>query len=367
MTIFGSLLSAVTGQSQVTSRSTGASQIISGANQQPSASNAVAKVSATLDAANADAGKQQIMAAVQLRIQGIVEGLIEPQETWEKVAGFLAITGQPFTYNVNNFGEVDVTPQTLDDLSFVPPGQQNAMRQALERLDEVRLAVDSRNTKVAFRATLQSAVGRITEMQQFSPPDAQWERDFNVIKSTGRPVVVGLSPTGDLRAIDQLDSNFDYVEDPEKRSLLQAAGRDWQNILNGVGSATESWQFEALGNKVDQKDYYLDITDQNEIVVRRNTDRRETTTDLLFRQSASDFYIIPEFLRQTDSENQIFQASWEEDAAAFIQAKKPFNIERIGERIVVRETNFTSARRQDLLDFRQGQQDVGNAIVSVIT
>ena len=352
----------------MTSRASGASQIITGGNTSLQQGRAVANVSATLDAANADAGKQQIMAAVQLRIQGIVEGVITPQDTWEKVAGFLAITGQPFNYSVNDFGEVEVTPQTLDDLSFVPPGQQGQMRDVLERLGEVRQQSDERNTKIAFRETLRSAVGRIGEMQQFSPPQEQWERDFQVIKSTGRPVVVGLSPTGGLRAIDQLESNFDYVEDADQRLKLQTAGRDLENILAGTASATESWQFEVLGNKLEQDDYYLDLDENEEVIVRRNTDRRTVNgTDLLFRQTGNDFYIIPEFLRESDSENRIFQESWEEQAAALIQDRKPFNIELIGDRVVVRETNFVSARRQDLLDFSQGQQDVGSALVSVIT
>lgn len=368
MSIFGSLISSISGQSTITSSASGASQIISGSTGQLSSGSAVAKISATLDGAKADAGKQQIMAAVQLRIQGIVEGVIEPQDTWEKVAGFLALTGQPFNYSVNDFGEVEVTPQSLDDLSFVAPGQQNQMRNALERLNEVRQQYDERNTKVAFRQTLKNAAGRIGEMQLFSPANEQWERDFQLIKSTGRPVVVGLSPTGETRAIDQLESNFDYVEDPEKRLILQEAGRKLENILNGTASATESWQYTVLGNKTEQDDYYLDLDETNSVVVRRNTDRRTVNgTDLLFRQTGDDFYIIPEFLRESDSENRIFRESWEEEAAALIQAKKPFNIELIGDRVVVRETNFTSARRQDLLDFSQGQQDVGNAVVSIIT
>lgn len=371
MSLFSPLISAISGQSSNASLS-GASQILGAgttAGKLGSGSNAVANIQRTLDAAKSNANKQQIMAAVSLRIQGIAQGLVQPQEVWEKVAGFLTLTGQPFTYSVDDAGQVDVQPQSLEDLSFVNNGQREAMRQALERLDVVREKVDTVTTKANLRNTLFGAVARLAEMERHAPPKEQWERDFQVIKSTGRPVLVGLSPEGNLRAFDQLNSNFDYVEDPNKRAILQRAGTELQNIINGDRSATESWQFEALGNRLQGDDYFLDVDENNAVVVRRNKDRRGQSSTLpLFQQSgSSDFHIIPEFLKSSREDSRIFKESWEEQATALYQAKKPFHLELVGDRIVVRQTDFTSARRADLLNINTGNAKVGQSIVNIIS
>lgn len=372
--VFSPLINSITGlaASSQANRS-GASQIIGGgvAGQKlGSGSNAVSNVINTIDDAKADANKQRIMAAVSLRIQGIAEGLIQPQEVWEKVAGFLAITGQPFTYSVDAQGQVDVQAQSVDDLSNISPGQQNAMRQALERLDEVRAQVDTVNTKASLRTKLFAATTRVDELAQLNPPREQWERDFNLYREQGRPVLVGLDPNGNLRAIDQLSSNFDYVEDPNKRALLQDAARELNGIITGQRSATEGWQFEALGNKLEGDDYFLDVDTNNEIVVRRNRDRRGVSAvQPLFQQAGNaDFHIVPEFLKETREDTRIFQERWESQAAALFQAKRPFHLEIVGDTVVVRETNFSSARRQDLLNVATGgNARVGAATVNIIS
>lgn len=369
MSLFTPLINAITGSSGTT----GVSSILSAGTRGQklgSGTSAVANIQRTLDTAKADAGKQQIMAAVQLRIQGIVQGLVEPREVWEKVAGFSAITGQPFTYTVDNAGQIEVQSQTVDDLSFVNPGQREAMRAALNRLDEVRSAVDTVVTKANLRSTLTGAISRIDQLERHAPADAQWERDFQNFKKLGRPVLVGLSPDGSLRAINQLESNFDYVEDPAKRLKLQAAGRELTNILNGTSSATKSWHYAALGNKLEKDDYFLDVDSNNEIVVRRNRDRRGVSSIRPLYQQAgnSDFHIIPEFLKPTSADNRIFKANWEREAAALIQAKKPFHLEIQGDRVIVRETNFASVRRLDILNsVTGGAARVGQATVNIIS
>lgn len=370
MSLFSPLLSAITGSYSGTS---GATTILSAGTQHNklgSGTSAIANIQRTLDAAKNDAGKQQIMAAVQLRIQGIVEGLVEPREIWEKVAGFSAISGQPFTYSVDSAGQVEVQSQTVDDLSFVNPGQREAMRAALNRLDEVRSAVDTVVTKANLRSTLQGAVAAIDNMELQAPATEQWQKDFQTYKNLGRPVLVGLDPSGNLRAINQLESNFDYVEDPAKRLKLQEAGRELENILNGTTSATKSWHYSALGNKLEKDDYFLDVNDQNEIVVRRNRDRRGVSAVLPLYQQAgdSDFHIIPEFLKARPEDDRIFKASWEREAAALIQAKKPFHLEIQGDRVIVRETNFATIRRLDILNsVTGGAAKVGQATVNILS
>lgn len=369
MSIFSTLQSALTGNF---SRGSGASTILQGGigrNRLGSGTDAVANIQRTIDEAKYNAGKQQIMASVSRRIQGIAEGVIEPKEVWEKVAGFLAITGQPFTYSVSDAGEVEVTAQSLDEPGSIRPDQQRAMGAALQRLDEVRQQVDTVVTKGNLRTRLISAVGRIGELEQYSPAKEQWERDFQTIKQTGRPVLVGLDAEGNLKAINQLESNFDYVEDPDKRLALQQAGRDLQNILAGTKSATESWHYEVLGNKSEKDDYFLDVGDNNEIVVRRNKDKRGISgARPLYQQNLlEDFHIIPDFLKSSESDNRIFKANWEREAASLIQAKRPFHLEIVGDRVVVRETNFASARRQDLLNLTSGNQKIGQATVNILS
>lgn len=363
MSIFSPLISAFGGSAGSTP------SILGGGKLSSPGRNAAAKIQQTLDEAKFDANRQRIMAAAELRIRGIAEGTIQPRAEWEKVAGFLAITGQPFTYSVDRQGQVQVQPQSRDDLSFVPNGQREKMRAALQRLDEVRQQVDTVTTKATLRTKLQIAVARIDDMQRFSPPQDQWERDFQTIKSTGRPVIVGLGPEGDLRAINQLDSNFDYVQDREKRAILQQAGRELDNILNGVSAATKSWQYEALGNKSAGDDYFLDVDQNNEVVVRRNKEKRGGSSVLpLFQQSGrADYHIIPEFLKETREDSRIFKADWEREAAALFQAKRPFHLELVGDRVVVRETNFASARRQDLLNVQANAQKNAQAILDILS
>lgn len=364
MSIFSPLISSLGGSVGKTS------SILSGSGKLSSpGQNAAAKIQRTLDEAKFDANRQRIMASAELRIRGIADGTIQPKAEWEKVAGFLAITGQPFTYSVDRSGQIQVQPQSRDDLSFLPPGQQRRMSAALERLDQVRQQVDTVNTKATLRTKLQFAVARVDDMARFAPPQDQWERDFQTIKSTGRPVMIGLGPEGDLRAINQLESNFDYVEDPGKRALLQQAGRELENILNGTSSATKDWQFEALGNKLSGDDYFLDVDQNNEVVVRRNREKRGGSSVLpLFQQTGGrDYHIIPEFLKESREDRRIFRAEWEREAAALFQAKRPFHLELVGDRVVVRETNFASARRQDLLEQANNPTRNAQAILDILS
>lgn len=371
MALFSPLLSALSGSF---SAGNGTLSLLSptqnsAVKRAAAASAAVNRVQQTIEAAKFDANRQQIMAAVSLRIQGIAEGTIQPKEVWEKVAGYLTITGQPFTYSVDNAGQIDVQAQSLDDLQTVPSGQRNSYRTALTRLDEVRTAVDTLATKTGLRNRLISAVDRLGDLEAHAPAVDQWEKDFQVIKSTGRPVLIGLDPSGNLKAINQLESNFDYVADPDKRLKLQAAGRELTNILNGTSAATESWQYEVLGNKISGDDYFLDVDENNEIVVRRNKDKRGiSATRPLYQQNLTgDYHIIPEFLKASREDTRIFKADWEKDAAALIQAKKPFHLDIVGDRVVVRATDFASARRLDLLDYRNGLARVGQATVNILS
>lgn len=371
MSLFSPLLSSITGQF---SGASGASQILSGSasnKKLATGADSVANIGRTLDQAKADANKQRIIASVSLRIQGIAEGTIQPQDVWEKVAGFLTITGQPFTYTVDDAGQVEVKAQDLNEAAFTNGNNQlEGFRQALTRLDKVRSDVDSVTTRATLRSLLQSAVARVEEMERHAPASEAWETEFQTIKGTGRPVLIGLSPEGDLRAIDQLAGNFDYVEDSNKRLKLQAAGRELANILNGSGTATEAWHFEALGNKLEGDDYFLDTNDANEVVVRRNRDKRGVSAVRpLFQQTGeTDLHIIPTFLQSKPEDDRIFKADWERQAAGFIQAKRPFHLEIQGDRIFARETNFGSIRRIALLDSVQGgAAKAGQALVNIIS
>lgn len=369
MSLFSPLLSAVSG----TFTASGASDILKGSTAQKklgSGTNAVANIQTTLDQAKYAANKQSIMAAVQLRIQGISEGTIEPQDVWEKVAGYLTITGQPFTYNVDEAGQVEVTAQSLDDLSFANPAQQGSMRRALERLDEVRLAVDTVNTKGTLRNKLLDAVERITDLELHAPANEQWEKDFNLYKGIGRPVMLGLDAEGNVTAVDQLESGFDYVEDASKRAILQQAGRDLENILNGTKSATETWHYAALGNRTDGDDFFLDVDENNEVVVRRNQSRVGFTgARPAYQQTdaTENYYVIPDFLKPSEEDDNIFRDRWEEEAATFILSKKPFHIELVGDRIVVRETSYVTMHRMNLLDLTESQKAIGQARVNILS
>ncbi len=368
MSIFDSLISSVSGNFN---RSSGVTTILNGGSSRKlgTGGDPAAKINQILENAKLDNNRQQIMRGAALRIRGIAEGTVAPKEVWEKVAGFLAQTGQPFTYSVSQAGEIEIQQQSVDDLSFVPLGQRPSMRAALQRLDEVRKEVDTINTKANLRNRLLDAVDRIGKLQQFAPPDAQWERDFNLYRKLGQPVMIGLNPSGDVRAINQLNSNFDYVEDPNKRLLLQNASRDLNSILKGEKSATETWHYSALGNKIAGDDYFLDVNDSNQVVVRRNTAKRGvSTTQPAYQQTGqADYHIIPDFLKVSREDNNIFKADWERQAADMILSKKPFHLDAFGGGVIVRPTDYNSARRLDLLDFNGARTRIGQATINILS
>ena len=473
MSLFSPLSSAVTGGSW--SGRSGASLILSGSGRSgaslilsagngadllASDSNAAASIQNIIDGAKVDAQRQQMMRSVSLRIQAIALGRIEPKAVWEKVAGYLTATGQPFTYTITDKAKVEIHAQVLQPVTVTdsgkveeaqtarpgrrddmvralqltvtdtgevetheirPPRREAAMRQALQRLDDIHEKVDALATKRTLRKRLIDAVDRIKEMDLYNgPAEEEWERDFQVIKSTGRPVLVGLDPDGHLRAIDQLESDFDYVEDPYKRlklmvaavqlhsmlkekSALERAGErrrekksDYTSVMHTLKSTNkdlydimkkneknlpdimkkkndnmEVWQKEVIEFWKNGDDYFLDVDENNKIVARRNKDTRRMSTAQRWLQESKvgnkkkehmsaaevwfvehvgvDYYVIPEFLKESRADAPTFNERWEETAMDKMKNKTPFHLALIGDRVYVRETTFVSAFTAELL------------------
>lgn len=305
-----------------------------------------------LDGMKATASRQRIMSGAIGRINGVADGSITPEADWEKTGGYMATFGMPFMLSISQVGKVEVTPQE-DTVKTLPISQQSKLTNALSRLDDVRKAYDEESTKEQLKNTLLYAVSQIIKMDtQYLPAKDQWEKDFQTAKTIGRPMMVTLDKSGNLQVTDQINSNFNYVEDDDKRLKLQMAGAKLNNILNGNASATELWQYEALGNRSSKTDYFLDVDDSGNIVVRNNTDSKTSNSLLpsyLDSQKTTKYYIVPDYLQDAGDYDKIYKSSWEKDAMALYAEKKPYYLDVQGSQVKAKQLDYTAIMTRDIL------------------
>lgn len=273
---------------------------------------AAISVRATLDQAGAEAGRQVIIRSVLNRLEGIRQGLIDPSGDWETTAGFLMLTGSPFKIDVSAGGEVMIDAQVESKLAEYPDTQKGWIKNAIDQLAPFYEKVDLSTKKEELRTELRLAVFKTVNLDNYFPAKEQWEKDYNLYKQMRVPQKIQLDADGSLVMVNQFETDFADVEDPDDRLKLQTAITKLKNIRDGNVSATEPWEFLALGYQSDHDDYFLYLDDKGEIAVSRNKN-----SDIL----------IPDFLAASDDDTPKPTEQWQVDAIAFYTVQKPFHFD----------------------------------------
>jgi hypothetical protein len=330
-----------------------ASQILAASREKPGTfkirTGGAVDIRRTLDQLGAEANRKQIINSALLRLRGISEGIIQPEQEWETVAGFLQLTGKPFKLSLDDKGQIEVEAQSESELKEYLPRQKQLIQDASAKLEELIGQADFEDTKSGLRAELAFGILRIEEMKNYSPPEEFWERRFQTLSDAGRPVKLVLDGDGNKVAQDQLEHNFFDVENVADRQKLLNARDELRDILSGKRSATEGWHFTALGNQTSGDDYFLDLDDDGDIVVQRN----KITT------------VTPAFL-EADEDGPETDAKWQEEALRLYAEGKGFHFdfESDGQTIKVVENTLLSLTRD--VDIQAGQEKIRSALVSLL-
>ncbi|MBP5857636.1 hypothetical protein KAJ83_11505 [Marivibrio halodurans] len=330
----------------------GASQILSAAQQKPGSfkikTGGAVDIRRTLDQLGADANRQRIFQSALTRLRGIAQGVIQPEQEWETIGGFLQSTGQPFTLEIDEKGQIKAAAQSESDLQGKTARQQAAIREAITQMQDLVKQSDFEDTKANMRAELAFGILRIEEMKNYSPPEEYWERRFQSLAEAGRPVKLALDGEGNKVVIDQLEHNFSDVENGEDRLKLMRARDELRSILRGDSIATQAWHFSAIGNASSGDDYFLDLDEAGNVTVQRNT--IDTVT--------------PEFLA-ADEDGPETTAPWQEEALALYNAGKGFHFDALADgTITVVENTLQSMTRDD--EIEAGRQRIQSALVSLL-
>ncbi|MEQ8603450.1 MAG: hypothetical protein RIB45_09025 [Marivibrio sp.] len=310
---------------------------------------AAVNIRGTIDQLGAQAARQQMIGSAVNRLNGVAQGIIDPSNDWERVGGFLQITGQPFTLSIGDKGEIQVQAQAESDLADFNPRQQKMIRDAIERMNELVQQVDFEDKKTELRGELAFAMLRVEEMKRFSPAEEFWERQFQSLEAAGRPVKIALDADGAVTALDQLTHDFSEIEDLDDRRTLLNARNELQDILSGQRAATKGWHFTALGNKSSGEDYFLDLDENGAVTISRNNIGT----------------VIPEFL-QPDPDGPQTEAAWEEEALALYENRRGFQFafSPDGQSLVVKENTFQTLTQG--VDIQAGQERIRAALVSLL-
>lgn len=331
----------------------GASQILAAAQKKPgtlqqSKGNAAINIRQTLDQLGADANRQQIFSSALRRLQGVVQGVINPEQEWETVGGFLQSTGQPFTLDIDEKGQIQVIAQKESGLEGKTERQQAAILNAIGEMEELVKQSDFEDTKQDLRAELAFGILRIEEMKNFSPAEEFWEKRFQSLSEAGQPVKLVLDGDGNKVALDQLNHDFSDVTDTADRLTLLRARDELRSILRGDTPATKTWHYTALGNAQGGDDYFLDLDSLGNVTVQRN--KIDTVT--------------PEFLK-ADEDGPDITAPWQEEALALYNAGKGFRFDALSDGTIrVVENTLQSLTRDD--EIEAGKQRIQSALVSLL-
>ena len=298
-------------------------------------STGVINIQTTLDAAKQDATKQLIIRGSLKRLEGIRQGLIEPREEWETTAGFLMLTGQPFRLLVDDSGKVTTEAQSEGKLEGYNDVQKAAIRKAIEDFKPIGEKVDLVRKKEDLRAKIAGAVIKLVQLEQHFPAIEQWEKDFQLYAKIGVPVKVALDADGDLIALNQLEHDFSDVENVDDRLKLLAARDKLKNILNGTSTATETWEFQALGAHSSGDDYFLTLDSSGNIDVGKNINIDSKTA----KYTADP--LLPDFLKPSADDEIKTTAKWQDEAIALYKENLPFHLDfDTTGAMVARENNF---------------------------
>ncbi|RED49769.1 hypothetical protein [Aestuariispira insulae] len=297
----------------------------------------VINIQTTLDNAKQDATKQLIIRGALNRLEGIRQGLIDPSEDWETTAGYLMLTGQPFRLLVDEVGNITTEAQIEGDLDGYNDVQKAAIRQAAEDFKSMGEAVDLQNTREGFRSKLVGAVIKLVQLEQHFPAIEQWEKDFQLYEDIGVPVKVALNADGELIALNQLDHDFSEYENEEDQLKLLAARDRLERIIDGTATASQLWEFTALGYHSDRDNYFLGLDDNGDVAVFSNV-RIDPDTS----QYTAD-HLIPDFLKVSNDAEIKTTAQWQDDAISLYQDNRPFmfDFDYTGQ-LVTRSIDFNS-------------------------
>ncbi|MFK7867548.1 MAG: hypothetical protein AB8B77_08930 [Alphaproteobacteria bacterium] len=129
-------------------------------------------------------------------------------------------------------------------------------------------------------------------------------------------------------------------------------------VKSEVASATELWQYTAIGKRSSGEDFFLDLDDAGEVVVRSNTSQIQTTSILpsyLQTDAETEFHVVPEYLRYAGNYD-FYDASWEEEAMNLYAQKIPFYLDTAGAQPKVKELDFSSIMLEDILSSSRADQ-----------
>lgn len=308
---------------------------------------AAQNVRATLDNARLEAVRQNFYVGVTNQLEGIRQGLVEPREEWELVGGFLQAQGTPFRIIIDG-QEPRIVAQADSDLSEFAETQRTQLRAAFDELDTLFQREDEVRTKIDLNVTLANAADRLAAIKQFAPAQAAWEFEAKSLISTRTPFQIALDANGNVTLRDQTEDLF-LDRDARDRAKLSEAVDQWERILDGSLAATETWQFQALGNTQDGDDFFLDLDDAGEIVVKRN----------------SFDNILPDFLEVSDGAVE-GATPWQRDALDLYRQGIGFylDFDASGRNIVVKENNYINV--SGLTDPDRIRDGAGNALLNLL-
>jgi len=287
---------------------------------------AAQKIRATLDQAKVDNSFQRFYVGIANQLEGIRQGAVKPKEDWELTAGFYQAQGVPYRVTVEG-GKPVITAQVDDPMDDKTPQQRAAIRRAVESLDGIFKAQDELNTKVRLNITLADAVDRLGQIKQLAIPKTAWEFEARRFYQAGTPFQIALDAEGNITVRDQSKELFNDRPVVERNKLRQAVSQ-WNAIRNGTLTATELWQFEALGNRQANDDFYIDLNDAGEVVLRRNNFNN----------------VLPEFLELQPNEAVSTEFPWQRQALELYAQGKGFFLDTTpnGTGIVVKENNYAN-------------------------
>lgn len=309
--------------------------------------NAAQNIRATLDDARLEALRQNFYVGVTNQLEGIRQGLVQPREEWELVGGFLQAQGTPFKIIVDG-AEPRIVAQSDTDLAEFAETQRVQLRRAFTELETLFQREDEIRTKINLNVTLANAADRLEAIRQFSPAQAAWEFEAKSLISTRTPFQIALDANGNITLRDQTEDLF--LDRPAlDRAKLTAAVDEWERILEGTSPATETWQFQALGNTQDGEDFFLDLDDAGNIVVKRNSFEN----------------ILPAFLEVPDGAVE-GATQWQRDALELYRQGKGFylDFDASGRNIVVKENNYINV--SGLTDPDRIRDTSGNALLDLL-
>ncbi|WP_420549256.1 hypothetical protein [Curvivirga sp.] len=322
---------------------------------------AVTNIQTTLSQSDVNANNRLIMNSAINRLNGIAQGIVEPNQDreWEVVGAYLQATGQPYQIKIAANGALSVEAQADGILSDFNEAQKLGIANAIQQFDSVANQVDQESARNGYLNSYNNAAARLIMMRQHAPAEDPWEIDFQRYAELGIPVQVGLNGEGEIVAINQLEHDFSEVEDIDDRLKLLAARDELKFILENPGSATKSWHHLALGNRTDDDDFLLVLDDDGEIAIRNNLHRDTPASQLSLN------HITPQFLKD-DFEVET-TSQWQVDAADLYRQGKGFyfDFDHTGTNIVTREQNLTYAL--NLHKPVDRTQDIIKAQLSILT